>query len=149
MSHLEGKEVSIIRDGVVEPVQTVPVSPYTVTFESAATSSYQVGMNYTVEIKTMPAEPNLSSGSIQGLKKRILQVDAIVYETQNMSINGQLVAFRNYGEGVLDQAVGEYPGLKTVHGLLGYSQTGQITITQTAPLKMTVLGLEYRMSIGN
>ena len=149
MSHLEGKEVSIIRDGVVEPVQTVPVSPYTVTFESAATSSYQVGMNYTVEIKTMPAEPNLSSGSIQGLKKRILQVDAIVYETQNMSINGQLVAFRNYGEGVLDQAVGEYTGLKTVHGLLGYSQTGQITITQTAPLKMTVLGLEYRMSIGN
>ena len=149
MTHLEGKEVSIIRDGVVEPVQTVPASPYTITFESAATSSYQVGMNYTVEVKTMPAEPNLSSGSIQGLKKRILQVDAIVYETQNMSINGQLVAFRNYGEGVLDQAVGEYTGLKTVHGLLGYSQTGQITITQTAPLKMTVLGLEYRMSIGN
>jgi hypothetical protein len=39
--------------------------------------------------------------------------------------------------------------MKTAHGFLGFSQTGQITISQSVPLKMTVLGLEYRLSVGN
>jgi len=39
--------------------------------------------------------------------------------------------------------------MKTAHGFLGFNQTGQITISQSVPLKMTVLGLEYRLSVGN
>lgn len=149
MSHLQGKTVQIIRDGVVEPQQTVPASPYTITFERAATSSHQVGLAYDVVIRTMPAEPRLAQGTLLGTKKRILQVDAVVYESQNMSLNGKLVPFRNFGVGVLDSAIQEYTGTKTVSGLLGFDKTGQITISQTAPLKLTVLGLEYRMSIGD
>jgi hypothetical protein len=149
MAHLEGKEVQVIRDGVIEPAQTVPGSPYTVTFETASTTSYEVGLDFDVEIKTMPAEPRLAQGTIQGTKKRILQVDALVYETQNMSINGKEVAFRQFGTGVLDTAVQTFTGTKTVSGMLGFTNTGQITITQTAPQKMTLLGLEYRMSVGN
>jgi len=149
MSHLEAKEVQIIRDGVVEPAQTVPASPYTVTFGTAATSSYEVGLDFDVEIKTMPAEPRLAQGTIQGTKKRILQIDAIVYETQNMTINNKEVAFRQFGAGILDSAVQEFTGTKTVSGVLGFTSTGQITITQSKPLKMTLLGLEYRMSVGN
>jgi hypothetical protein len=42
-----------------------------------------------------------------------------------------------------------FTGTKTAHGLLGFSRTGQITITQTVPLKLTLLGLEYRMSVGD
>lgn len=147
IGHLHGKTLEIIRDGIVEPSQTTP--PYTVTFETAATTSYQVGLNYTVTVKTMPAEPQLAQGSVQAKKKRIVQVDAIVYETQNMTINDKLVSFRNFGESVLDSAVQEFTGTKTMHGLLGFSGTGQITISQTVPLKMTVLGIEYHMSVGN
>ena len=66
-----------------------------------------------------------------------------------MSLNGKLVPFRNFGVGVLDSAIQEYTGTKTVSGLLGFDKTGQITISQTAPLKLTVLGLEYRMSVGD
>ena len=97
----------------------------------------------------MPAEPTLSSGSVQGFKKRIIQVDAIVNGTQNMTINGKQVPFRNLGENVLDKPVDPFTGTKTVHGLLGYSGTGQITVSQNVPLAMTVLGLEYRLSVGN
>lgn len=149
MAHLNGEEVQIIRDGVLEDAQTVPASPHTVTFDTAASSSHQVGLNYDVTIKTMPAEPKLPQGTVQGINKRIVQVDAIVHETQNMSINGKLVPFRKFGTGVLGQPVQEFTGTKTVHGLLGFSNTGQITITQSVPLKMTVLGIEYRMSVGN
>ena len=149
MNQLQGKTVQIVRDGVIEPEQVVPASPYTITFASAATSSFEVGLNYTVTARTMPAEPVLSSGSVQGFKKRIIQVDAIVNDTQAMTINNKQISFRNFGEDVLDSAVQPFTGIKTVHGLLGYSGTGQITITQTVPLKMIVLGLEYRLSVGN
>jgi len=149
MDHLEGETVEIVRDGVLEPSQTVPASPHTITFGTAATSSFQVGLNYDITIKTMPAEPALPQGTVQGVNKRIVQVDAIVHETQNMTINGKPVAFRQFGSSVLGQPVQEFTGTKTVHGLLGFSNTGQITISQSVPLKMTVLGIEYRMSVGN
>ena len=149
MDQLQGETVQIIRDGVLEPEQVVPASPYTITFASPATSSYQVGLNYTVTARTMPAEPVLSSGSVQGFKKRIIQVDAIVNSTKDMTINGKQISFRNFGEDVLDSPVEPFTGIKTVHGLLGYSGTGQITISQNVPLEMIVLGLEYRLSVGN
>ena len=148
MDHLQGETVQIVRDNVVEPTQTVPASPFTITFATAATSSYQVGLDYTVSAKTMPTEPTLSTGSVQGVKKRIVQIDALLHETKNLSLNGKQISFRNFGEDVLDTAVQPFTGLKTAHGILGYSATGQITITQTVPLPMTVLGLEYKLSVG-
>lgn len=148
VTHLEDETIEIIRDGVVEATQTVPGTPFTVTFNKAATSSYEVGLGYDVVIKTMPAEPRMAGTSVQGVKKRILQVDALVHETQNMEINGQLVAFRQFGASVLDTPVEEFTGTKTLHSLLGYSTTGQITVTQSNPLKLTLLGMEYKMSVG-
>lgn len=148
--NLLGLTVKIIRDGIVEPDQTVPTSsPFAITFASPATSSYQIGLNYTVTAKTMPTEPVLSTGSVQGFKKRIVQVDAIVNNSQNMTINSKLVPFRAFGENALDSAVTPFTGIKTLHGMLGYDGTGQITISQTVPLSLTVLGLEYRLSVGN
>jgi hypothetical protein len=140
MDHLQGKTVQIVRDNVVEPTQTVPASPFTITFATAATSSFQVGLDYTVSAKTMPTEPTLATGSVQGVKKRVVQIDALLHETKNLSLNGK--------QNVLDTAVQPFTGLKTAHGVLGYSTTGQITITQTVPLPMTVLGLEYKLSVG-
>ena len=149
MTQLQGKTVAIIRDGVVLASQTVPASPFTITFTTPATASYQVGLDYPVTVRTMPAEPVLSGGSVQGFKKRIIQVDAIVNNTQDMTINEKEISFRNLGVDVLDIAVQPFTGTKIAHGFLGFSQTGQITISQTVPLAMTVLGLDYRLSVGN
>ena len=148
LSHLEGETIKIIRDGIVEPDQTVPGSPYTVTFASAATASHQVGLNFTPTIKTLPTEPNLSSGSLKGFKKRIFEVNAELFETQALNVNSKEVSFRRFGASVLDDDVAEFTGIKTINGMLGYSYDGQITITQNVPLKMTVLGVEYKVSAG-
>ena len=149
MTQLQGKTVAIIRDGVVLASKTVPASPFTITFTTPATSSFQVGLDYPVTVRTMPAEPVLSGGSVQGFKKRIIQVDAIVNNTQDMTINEKEISFRSLGVDVLDIAVKPFTGTKVAHGFLGFSQTGQITISQTVPLAMTVLGLDYRLSVGN
>lgn len=148
MPHLEAETVQIIRDGVVEPTQVVGVSPSTVTFASAATSSHQVGLNFTPTMKTLPVEPRLPSGSLKGFKKRIFEVNAELFETQSLLINGSLIPFRSFGTNVLNSSVQEFTGIKTINGMLGYSYDGQITITQEVPLKMSVLGIEYKVSIG-
>ena len=149
MTHLQGKEVRIVRDGSVEANQTVPSSPHTITFASAASSSFQVGLDYTVTAKTMPTEPTLQSGSVQGVRKRVVQIDALLNQTKDLVINGKQISFRNFGENVLDAPIQSFTGLKTAHGILGYSTTGQITLTQNVPLPMTVLGLEYKLSVGS
>lgn len=149
VAHLRNTQVKILRNGFVDANQTVPnTSPYQITFTSPATTSYQIGIDFDVLIRTMPQEPNLSTGTSVGVKKRVLRVDALVKDSQSMAINGTTVPFTSYGTTPLDEAVGLVTGLKTVHGILGYTETGQISITQPYPLKLNLIGMEYRLSLG-
>ena len=145
-AHLEAKTVDVILDGAVQPTQVVP-SGGAVTFPRSSTSTYQVGLDYNVRIVTMPAEVKISAGTRLGFKKRIVEVNAFVKDTQHMIINGTTVPFRNFDSAtILDEPVQEFTGTKTLPGVLGYSNEGKITIEQDIPLKMTLLGMEYKIS---
>ena len=96
----------------------------------------------------MPCEPRLQSGNLKGFKKRILEVNAEVFQSQAMSVNGQLVAFRQFGEDVLDSSVSKFTGVKKVGPLLGFTDEGAITVGQTVPLDLTLLALDYKVSVG-
>jgi hypothetical protein len=147
VSHIVGKEVNILLDGIVQANQTVPGGG-TVTFPRASTSSYQVGLPITVQATTMPIDLKIQSGTRLGFKKRIVEVNALVYETQNMVINGIEVPFRSFDTPfTLDADVPDYTGTKVLHGILGYSNEAKITVTQSAPLKFTLLGLEYKVGV--
>ncbi len=146
MSHLVAKEVDIILDGAIQPTQTVPGGG-TVTFLRSSTTSYQVGLDFAVRAVTMPTELKLSVGSRLGFKKRIVEVNAFVAETQHLKINGTEIPFRNFDSTtILDEPIQEFTGTKTLHGILGYSTEGKITIEQDIPLKMTLLGMEYKVA---
>jgi hypothetical protein len=146
-ANLAGETVKIIADGVVLPDATAS-SVGVITFSRAAVSSYQVGLNYNIEVKTMPVEPRLQSGNLRGFKKRIIEVTPEFYETQSASINGQVIPFRQFDTQVLDEPVAEYTGIKKIGPLLGFDYEGVITVTQSVPLKMTLLFLEYQVSAG-
>lgn len=146
VSHLNTETVKVILDGVVQPDETV--SSNTVTFDRASATDYEIGLNYTVTVKTMPVEPQIQSGSLRGFKKRILEVNAELFETQALTVNGEQVSFRQFGEDNLDTAVSEFTGIKTIGPLLGFDKEGQITLTQSVPLNMTVLALDYKVSVG-
>lgn len=147
MSHLVGKEVNIILDGIVQANQTVPGGG-TVTFPRSSTTSYEVGLPITVQATTMPIDLKIQTGTRLGFKKRIVEVNALVLETQNMVINGIEVPFRSFDTPLtLDADVPEFTGTKVLHGILGYSNEAKITITQNAPLKFTLLGMEYKVAV--
>jgi hypothetical protein len=96
---------------------------------------------------TMPVELKLSSGSRLGFRKRIVEVNALVKDSQYMKINGVEIPFRAYNVSLLDNPITPFTGTKTVHGLLGYTQEGKITIEQDEPLKLILLGMEYKVSV--
>jgi hypothetical protein len=145
-THLVGKTVDIILDGAVQATQTVAAGG-TVTFPRAAATSYQIGLDYAVKVVTMPADLKISAGTRLGFKKRIVEVNVFVKDTQHLKINGTDVPFRAFDDpNVLDEEVPEFTGTKTLPGILGYSDEGKITIEQDIPLKMILLGLEYKIS---
>ena len=144
MSHIDGQTVNVLSDGYVEENQTADSA---VTFINTPTTSCEVGLPIDVEIKTMPLEVATQTGTRIGFKKRIVEVNALILETQNLVINGNLVPIRSLGAGALGSPVPEFTGTKTLHGILGYNNDGQITVTQSAPLKLTLLGLEYKVSV--
>ena len=147
VAHLAEEVVKVIADGVVLSDETADCAGV-ITFERAAVTSYQVGLNYDIEIKTMPVEPRLQSGTLRGFKKRIIEVTPQFYETQSARINGQEIQFRQFDTQVLDEPVAAYTGIKKIGPLLGFDYEGVITVTQGAPLKMTLLFLEYQVSAG-
>ena len=147
VSHIVGKEVNVLLDGIVQANQTVPGGG-TVTFPRASASSYEVGLPIAVQATTMPIDLKIQSGTRLGFKKRIVEVNALVYETQNMVINNIEIPFRSFDTpATLDADVPDYTGTKVLHGILGYSNEAKITITQSAPLKFTLLGLEYKVGV--
>lgn len=142
-SHIDGATVNVLSDGLVEEDQTADSA---VTFTNTPTTSCEVGLPISVEVKTMPIDLRVVGGTRIGFRKRIVEVNALLYETQNIVINGNLVPIRTLGAGALDSEAPEFTGTKVLHSILGYSNEGQITVTQSAPLKMTLLGLEYKIA---
>jgi hypothetical protein len=141
----EGESINVITDGVPQANETVTSGA--ITFDRASTTSYEVGLPFTVYAKTMPIELKIQTGTRMGFKKRVVEINAIVHNTQHMELNGNPLPFRVFDNPLLDEAVPVFTGIKRVNGVLGYSREQAVEISQSVPLKMTLLGLEYKVAV--
>jgi hypothetical protein len=140
------KSLNVICDGSPQGNETVSGGG-AVTFDRSSTTSYEVGLPINVYVKTMPVEVKLQTGSRVSFKKRIVEISAVVNKTQNMVINRQPVAFRLFDNPLLDDPIPEFTGIKRVNGVLGYSREQFIEVSQDLPVKMNLLGLDYRVAV--
>ena len=136
LAHLNGQESRVRADGEVRANAT-PGSG-SITLAETATN-VEVGLDYTTTVTTMPINMDFQDGPTLTRKKRIVKVVPNVYESLGISINGDRFIDRNFGLS-LDSAPTAYTGLKEMY-LLGWTELAQVTITQTDPTPMTVLGL--------
>ena len=97
LDYLEGETVQIVADGVV--LQERAVSSGSITLESSETgyTSVEVGLNFNVELKPMPLNTNVGSGQNQMRLKRVLRINARVYESSGVYVNGNAVPIRAFG----------------------------------------------------
>lgn len=140
------KSLNVICDGVPQANETVSAGG-AVTFDRASATSYEVGLPINVFVKTMPVELKLQTGSRLSMKKRIVEINAVVNDTQHLVINNQPVAFRLFDNPMLNLPEPEFTGIKRVNGVLGYSREQAIEVSQNLPLKMNLLGLDYRVAV--
>ena len=137
LSHLEGKTLKVIIDDTMH--DDLVVSSGKVVLTVLPTSYVEVGLDYTPTIKTLPVELKLSSGNIVAQKKRIVEATANLYLSQNLTLNGNDLLF----------VAGDFfTGKKRKKPMLGYDRDGQMTFSQSAPLFFTLLGVEYKVSVG-
>ena len=145
LAHLEGKTVKLIRDDLVDP--DASVSSGNVTLGGVPSTYAEVGLGFDITVKTQPFEPRMASGSQQSQKRRILEVTPLLYQTQNITINGKEI---NLSQGALSGsgAVTAFTGPRKTSGFRGYDREAQITISQSQPLFLTVLSLDFKVSVG-
>jgi hypothetical protein len=141
----EGESLNVICDGVPQSNETVVSGA--VTFDRESVTSYEVGLPFTVYAKTMPIEIRLQTGSRIAFKKRVVEINAIVDNTQHLELNNNPVPFRSFDNPLLDDPVPTFTGVKRVNGVLGYNRDQAIEIRQTLPLKMNLLGIEYKVAV--
>jgi hypothetical protein len=138
LSHLEGETVKVIADDAMQTNKVV--SSGAITLDAVPTSYVEVGLDYTPKVKTLPVELKLPSGTIMAQKKRIVELTTNMYLSQNLTVNGNDLAFT---------ASTFFTGKKRRKPMLGYDRNGQITFSQSQPLFFTLLGVEYKVSVGS
>jgi hypothetical protein len=165
LDHLEGETVKVIIDGALQTDKTV--SGGSVTLDSAAYESYDVGLKFPdvrtddagnatgfgdeIWVRDMPIAPNLPDGSVMGDKKRIFEVTASILTTGEVYIgaNGEapeLAPLRQLDVDLLN-VVNDFTGNVRLEGILGSDEFGRIEFTQRQPAKFTLLGALKKVAV--
>ena len=146
LDHLEGCEVDIVADGVVMQVQTVNAGAVTLPRNAF---NVQIGLHYSTKIKTLTPEVQGNTGTMQGNSMRIGEVTLRFLETTGCKLNGQSVAFRNLGPGILDQPPPLYTGDHRLEKLGWERGQAQLLIEQDQPLPFHLLCVIYKMTFND
>jgi hypothetical protein len=110
----------------------------TATFPSPA-AACDIGMDYDITVETLPQDVRLSNGVLTGKPRKIGKAILELSTTYNVTINSNQVLI---GSNPNDDTTGlqSLTGKKEVH-TLGYEKDPTLTVSQTAPLPMRVLGI--------
>jgi hypothetical protein len=148
LDHLEGIACRVRADES-NLVNRTPTSG-SVTIERDAEDSFEIGINFTPYVKDLPVElPQI--GTALGMKKNISKITLQLFETSSITVNGKKQSFRKFGPASggspLDAPPPKFTGVHEVHGVLGWTETAQVEISQLDPGPMTVLALSKRVNI--
>ncbi|MFN0185635.1 MAG: hypothetical protein ACKVQR_17620 [Aquabacterium sp.] len=134
--HLAAKTVALLADGVY--VGTAVVTAGGGITAPRNTTTLQAGLPYTPTVVLPAPEVGTGMGTGQAQQQSVSQIWVRFLETTGCTINGKTVAFRTFGEDVLDQAPPSFTGFKQVAGL-GWSNDEETTLAQPQPYPWTVL----------
>ena len=149
LDHLEGETVKVIADDANLDDETV--SSGSVTVDRDVETSVQIGMDYTVTAKDLPAATVIGSeASMVGRKMNVSEISLRLRNTRGIVVNGKTLSFRKFGtsggNSPLDVPAPLFTGVKRLLGWRGWEQDAQVTITQNVPAPMTVLSIKKRVN---
>ncbi len=103
------------------------------------TTACDIGLNYSITLETLPIDATIQGGQLTGLPRKIGKSVIELSSTYNVQINSNDVVLT---ETTLNTSSGltSFTGKKEVY-TLGYSLEPNLTITQSAPLPVRILGI--------
>lgn len=107
-------------------------------------NSCEIGFGVDVELKTNPIDINTAIGPETGRRRTLSSVILDLFDTLSVSVNNKKLIIRKVNND-FSQPRQPVTGKKEFY-LLGYDRDPQITITQTAPLKMQLNGITAEVS---
>jgi hypothetical protein len=142
VSHLEGKSVAILRDGMVDPDQTVTSGVVT---PSKAGTRFVVGLPYTSTMAPMYVEPQIQfiqpMGKHKGLFKAVLRFKDTINAKVGQTLDRlEQVIFRTTGD-VMDAQVDLFSGEKKISFDNSYEFLHTCYVVQDKPLPITVIAM--------
>ena len=137
LSHLVASSVSCVDSNIYHGDFTV-ASSGRITLNETGTAPV-AGLNFTRKIIDMPANIQGPNGSLRGSQKMVGEIIVEVYDTANFAVNGQEFLIRQVDDD-LSTSPSAVTGTYQFYGG-GWSRDAQVTITQTAPLKGTILSI--------
>lgn len=154
LSHLEGKTVDLLGDGVY--LGTATVASGAVTLPEAA-YAVEIGLHFKTTVQTLPPEVPTGQGTAQGNALSIHEIIVRLYDTIGVKINGKQIPFRKFGDSVLDQPVPAFTGDKRAENLGwgragggdGTDDEGTVTIEQDQPYRMQLLAVITRLTVND
>ncbi|MGF6738503.1 hypothetical protein [Paraburkholderia atlantica] len=147
LNHLEGKTVSILADGAVQPQQVVTGGQVTL---QVAASIVAVGLPITADLQTLPFSFE-AQGYGQGMLKNVNKVWLRVHNSSGIFAGPTLDELVQYKQRTTEP-YGTPPALMT--GVLeldlspGWDDDGSVYIRQSDPLPLIVASMVIEASIG-
>lgn len=141
LSHLEGETVRVKADGSVLGSETVASGQ--ITADRVVTDG-EVGLGFTVTVKTMPVVQDMGAGFNLDDEKRVTRCTLDLYQSLGVYVNNVYLPDKSFGLGILDSQPDPFSGRKTMP-LLGWSKLNQVTITQPDPLPLTVRAINLEI----
>ena len=146
LSHLEGKTVECIADGVAMGDDFV-VSSGQITLPRNANQVY-IGLPARGYIKTLQPEYQGEFGTIQGSHQSINDITLRVLETVSLKIGGQEKDLRKFGSELLDKAPPTYTGDIAI-SKLGWKNKIFVELQQANALPVHILAMITELTANN
>lgn len=144
LDHLEGETVKAITNGYIYGFEDVSGG------EIELTSSYAtviVGFPFTCRVTTLPPPLNLPDGTAIGQTRRVAAVSLGLSNTGDVTVNGQPVRTRRFGDDVFDAPPPLINGRKRVTLRGGYNRDPVVTIEQIEPLAFHLTDLILEIDV--
>ena len=148
LGHLEGEEVAILADGMVQPNATVENGAITLEDEF---SVVHIGLPFISLAEYQRPEPSIQQGTIQNKKKRVVEAMLRLLDSSGGKIGGDedhLDELPYPQQGVMGEAIPLFSGDIPIHPPEGETEMGNLFVVQDVPLPFTVVAVVPKYEIG-
>lgn len=148
LSWLEGKTVSILADGAVQPRKVVTSGTITI---DRASSVIHIGLPYASDLQSLPLAMGIDNGMGQGRYKNVNKAWLRVFQSSGIFIGPDpqnLVEAKQR----TTEPYGSPPALKTeeIQIMLtpSWLDSGQVFVRQSDPLPLSIVGMTLEVAVG-